>query len=84
VKRNRLVFIGLASAFALLCSVSIPEIFATDLSALEQTDPLPPESLPVSASFYSAQNPNAPPMPFNPLGLSAWDLGNGQYELAWA
>jgi hypothetical protein len=35
----------------------------------------------MTGNFYSAQNPNWPPLPGNVWELSAWDLGDGFYLL---
>jgi hypothetical protein len=64
----------------LLFATSAFAISPGDLSALiqaaEQTDPLPPESLPSFGTFYSVQNPANPPMPINLQNLSGWILDN--------
>jgi hypothetical protein len=51
------------------------------LSARAQTNaaPLSPEDIPPIGNFYSAQNPDLPPLPGNFAGLPAWDMGNGNY-----
>jgi len=56
------------------------------LQALESTTPVPPESLPRSGTFWSAQfAPGShhawPPLPGNILGLPVWPLGDGSYLL---
>jgi hypothetical protein len=51
------------------------------LSARDLPDPLPAESLPATGNFYSAQNTNLPPLPFNVNQLPGWNLGNGNYLL---
>lgn len=56
-----------------------------DLSAmvqvLQQTPPLPSDSIPPIGTFYSAQDPNQPPLPFNASGLPGWSLGDGLFLL---
>jgi hypothetical protein len=52
------------------------------LQALEQTTPTPALQLPADThGFYSAQNPDWPPMPGDFLGLPAWPLGDGLFVL---
>ena len=53
------------------------------LQAVEETTPVPAESVPqIGSGFYSAQNPNWPPLPANIHNLPAWDLGGGNWLLA--
>src|SRR5581483_3284549 len=57
------------------------------LQTLEQTTPVPPDSVPPLGSFWSAQFPPGtpgvlPPLPGNLNHLPAWDLGNGNWLLA--
>ena len=54
---------------------------AVMLQAVEATTPTPAESVPPSGTFWSAQNPNSPPMPCNINNLDAWNLGDGVYLL---
>lgn len=54
---------------------------ADTLSAIEATTPLSADSLPMNGTFYSAANPNGPPLPGDINGLPAWDLGDGTYLL---
>jgi len=56
---------------------------AVILQAVEATPPLPAESVPKNGNgFYSAQNPNWPPLPGNINNLPVWDLGGGSWLLA--
>ncbi len=77
--------------FALRCAAGIGMLFAAnllhaqintnDLAAIEATTPLSADAVPLFAVFYSAANPDNPPAPGNFYGLSAWDLGSGDYLL---
>ncbi len=49
---------------------------------LEATTPLPAESVPRGATFWSAKNINYPPLPSNINNLPAWNLGGGNWLLA--
>jgi hypothetical protein len=64
---------------------TVPSALAEDrstmLTALEMTVPLPAESLPRAATYWSAQYPNWPALPGNPNGLAVWPLGKGIYVL---
>jgi len=51
------------------------------LQTLAATTPLPTESVPPSGTFYSAQNPNWPPLPCNIHNVPVWNLGNDCYLL---
>lgn len=51
------------------------------IQAIEQTAPVPADSVPQNGTFWSAQNPTWPPLPANVLGLSVWPLGDGNYLL---
>src|ERR1039457_6433252 len=71
-------------------TVSSAQTIASDLDvmlqAVEQTTPMPTESLPRFGTFWSAQHlPGSraawPPLPGNMLGLDAWSLGDGSYLL---
>jgi len=53
----------------------------TDLSAIEATAPLSADQLPPFGTFYSAANPQNPPVPGNIFGWSGWLLTNGSYLL---
>jgi hypothetical protein len=50
------------------------------LEAVEETTPLPAESVPKFGTFYSARTPTGPPLPTS-MGLPAWDLGSGTWLL---
>ncbi len=52
------------------------------LQAIEETTPLPAESFPRGATFWSAKNINYPPLPSNINNLPAWNLGGGNWLLA--
>jgi hypothetical protein len=52
------------------------------LQAIEETTPVPAESVPWGAIFWSAQNISFPPLPSNINNLPAWDLGGGNWLLA--
>lgn len=52
------------------------------LEAIEQTTPLTATNAPQFGNFYSAQNPDWPPLPANMNGLAVWPLGNGFYLLS--
>jgi len=49
------------------------------LQAVEATTPLPAESVPPWANFYSAQFPGWLPMPCNLLNMPVWDLDGGSF-----
>jgi hypothetical protein len=58
--------------------------FAVELQALEMTTPMPASELPdlsETHGFYSAQNPDWPPLPADILWLPVWPLGNGMFVL---
>jgi hypothetical protein len=52
----------------------------TMLEAVEETTPLPAESVPKFGTFYSARTPTGPPLPTS-MGLPAWDLGSSKWLL---
>lgn len=54
---------------------------AVMLQAVEAATPLPATNVPSVGTFYSAKNPNLPPMPGNVFGLDAWDLDGGYFLL---
>jgi len=61
-----------------------PSDFEVELQALEMTTPMPPSELPDESEthgFYSAQNPDWPPLPDDVLELPIWPLGDGLYVL---
>ena len=57
------------------------ENMAVMLPAVESTTPLPAESVPPCATFYSALHPNWPPLPDNINLVPAWNLGDGVWLL---
>lgn len=57
------------------------QLSSADLSAIESTTPTPANELPIIGTYYSAANPQWPPLPGNLSGLPAWSLGNGAYLL---
>ena len=63
----------------------VPSVSAANLNpmlqAVETTTPQAAESVPSVGTFWSAQNPNWPPLPSNINNLDAWNLGNGVYML---
>jgi len=62
---------------------SLRSVSAGDLEVmLQATTPLPAESVPQGATFWSAQNINFPPLPSNINNLPAWNLGGGNWLLA--
>ena len=95
MKKTQVVSVGIAFVLAITFNLhaqdkaiavqSIRAASANDLSivwqAVEATTPVPVESVPLSGTFYSAQNPNWPPLPCNINNLDAWNIGNGMYML---
>ena len=63
----------------------VPSVSAANLNpmlqAVEAATPQAAESVPSVGTFWSAQNPNWPPLPCNINNLDAWNLGNGVYML---
>jgi hypothetical protein len=59
-----------------LHSMSTDDLTAM-LQAVEETTPLSAETMPNANGYYSSQNPDWPPLPGNPNGLSLWPLGDG-------
>jgi hypothetical protein len=59
-----------------------PGNLAAMVATVAQTTPSPPESIPMTATFYSAQNPQWPPFPANCNSLPAWNLGGNVWMLA--
>jgi hypothetical protein len=59
----------------------IDPALAAQLEAVEQLPPLPADTITpdTSATFYSAQCPNWPPLPGNIFNLPLWDMGDGHY-----
>jgi hypothetical protein len=58
--------------------------FEVELQALEMTTPIPAHQLTnlwEAHGFYSAQNPDWPPLPADIMWLPVWPLGNGMYVL---
>jgi len=63
-------------------NVSALSDFETELMVLETTTPMPASQLPEDThGFYSAQNPDWPPLPGDVLELPIWPLGDGLYVL---
>jgi hypothetical protein len=78
---NRLIA-GLAGVVLIFTfSWNLQAQLTGDLSAIEATTPLTADEVPTVGTFYSAQNPNWPPLPGNLRNLPAWDLGEGRYLL---
>jgi hypothetical protein len=50
------------------------QLSSDDLATIEATTPLPADEVPAIGTYYSAANPQYPPIPGNLLGLSAWNL----------
>lgn len=70
------------AGFLFCANVSRAQIPDADaLSAIEATDPVSADSLPLVGTFYSAANPAMPPMPGDINGLPAWPLGGNVYLL---
>ena len=91
IGRIRLIGVGVVFSLSLLLAQtsagrSDGSPTASNLAALvavlAQTTPTPVESLPRYGTFYSAQNPQWPPLPDNDNQLAAWGLGDGVYVLA--
>ncbi len=96
MKKTRMVSAGIAFVLAINFSLhaqtttisiqSLHSASADDLSvmlqAIEETTPLPAESFPRGATFWSAKNINYPPLPSNINNLPAWNLGGGNWLLA--
>ncbi|HSY74113.1 MAG TPA: hypothetical protein VK810_01475, partial [Dongiaceae bacterium] len=53
---------------------------ADALSAIEATDPISNDLLPMGTTYYSAANPNGPPMPGN-MGYDAWQIDSNTFLL---
>src|ERR1700685_715033 len=49
--------------------------------AIETTTPVAAANVPVTATFYSAKNPDWPPLPGNIRGVPIWPVGDGLYLL---
>jgi hypothetical protein len=75
LRRLLLVLLVLAcrAAFA-----GLPD--ADALSAIEATDTIPSSSLPMGGLYYSAANPNGPPMPGS-MGYDAWQIDSNTFLL---
>jgi hypothetical protein len=52
-----------------------------NLQAIEQTTPMSANFAPAVGTFFSAQNPNWPPMPGNMSQVPVWSLGDGFFLL---
>jgi hypothetical protein len=77
-------FLGLVQAqvtTARIHSIQTANDLAVGLRAVEATTPVPATDVPPIGTFYSAKNPNLPPVPGNIFGLDAWDLGGGCFLL---
>lgn len=71
-------------AFALLATNSLRaqlQLSSVDLAAIEATTPLSADEMPSFGTFYSAGNPNYPPLPTDISGSPGWSLGGGIYLL---
>jgi len=93
--RNSLVFSFVLSVFVVWSGLLHAQVIATSnqsiqsatdlgvmIQALETTTPMSASQLPDNArGFYSAQNPDWPPMPGDVFWLPIWPLGDGLYVL---
>jgi hypothetical protein len=61
-----------------LVRAGVPD--ADALSAIEAGDTIPSSSLPMGALYYSAANPNGPPMPGS-MGYDAWQIDSNTFLL---
>lgn len=84
-----LVIVGLTASLnfvhAQMASRVVKSTQSSDLETMIQavatTTPTPAASIPDSATFYSAQNPDWPPLPGNVNDLPAWNLGDNIFLL---
>ena len=92
MKKTRMGSAGIAFVLAITSilhaqatTAFVPSVSAANLNpmlqAVETTTPQAAESVPSVGTFWSAQNPNWPPLPSNFNNLDAWNLGNGVYML---
>jgi hypothetical protein len=51
------------------------------IQAIEQVPASPADSVPQYGAYFSAQNPNWPPLPGNMFSVPVWNIGGGDYLL---
>jgi hypothetical protein len=89
MKKLRLVLVGMALVFTIICILHAqetvtPSDFEVELQALEATTPMPASQLPdmtETHGFYSAKNPDWAPSPADILEVPVWPLGGGMYVM---